>query len=69
MIALLLSLWLHKNGSQEHGGECQAGVVGKRRGRMISTKKAARVAGLLYVSMSLLGVSCLLYIPSHFIVR
>jgi Domain of unknown function (DUF4386) len=35
---------------------------------MNSTKKAARVAGLLYVSMSLLGVFCLLYIPSRFIV-
>ena len=35
---------------------------------MNSTKKAARVAGLLYFLISLPGVFCLLYIPSHFIV-
>jgi Domain of unknown function (DUF4386) len=35
---------------------------------MNSTRKAARVAGLLYFLISLLGVFCLLYIPAHFIV-
>ena len=35
---------------------------------MSSTKKAARVAGLLYFVVSLPGVFSLLYIPSHFIV-
>jgi hypothetical protein len=35
---------------------------------MNSTKKAARVAGLLYVLTSIPGVFSLLYIPSHFIV-
>jgi hypothetical protein len=33
-----------------------------------STKKAARVAGLLYFAVSIPGVFSLLYIPSHFIV-
>src|SRR5215470_19325810 len=33
-----------------------------------STKKAARVAGLLYVLTSVPGVFSLLYVPSHFIV-
>jgi len=35
---------------------------------MNSTKKAARVAGLLYVLASIPGVVSLLHIPSHFIV-
>ncbi|HET8922982.1 MAG TPA: DUF4386 domain-containing protein [Candidatus Acidoferrum sp.] len=35
---------------------------------MNSTKKTARVAGLLYVLASIPGVFCLLYIPSRFIV-
>lgn len=35
---------------------------------MNSTKKAARVAGLLYFLVSIPGVFSLLYIPSHFIV-
>lgn len=35
---------------------------------MNSTKKAARVAGLLYLLTSIPGVFSLLYIPSHFIV-
>jgi len=35
---------------------------------MNSTKKAARVAGLLYILASIPGVFSLLYIPSHFIV-
>ena len=35
---------------------------------MSSTKKAARVAGLLYILASIPGAFCLLYIPSHFIV-
>jgi hypothetical protein len=35
---------------------------------MNSTKKAARIAGLLYVLTSIFGVFCLLYIPSHFVV-
>ena len=35
---------------------------------MNSTKKTARIAGLLYVLTSIPGVFCLLYIPSHFIV-
>ena len=35
---------------------------------MDSTKKAARVAGLLYFLVSIPGVFSLLYIPSHFIV-
>ena len=35
---------------------------------MNSTKKAARVAGLLYFAVSIPGVFSLLYIPSHFIV-
>jgi hypothetical protein len=37
--------------------------------RLNSTKKTARVAGLLYVLTSIPGVFCLLYIPSRFIVR
>jgi len=36
---------------------------------MNSTKKAARIAGLLYVLVSIPGVFSLLYVPSHFIVR
>lgn len=35
---------------------------------MNSTKKQARVAGLLYLLASIPGVFCLIYIPSHFIV-
>jgi Domain of unknown function (DUF4386) len=35
---------------------------------MNSTKRAARVAGLLYVLASIPGVISLLYIPSHFII-
>jgi hypothetical protein len=35
---------------------------------MTSTKKAARVAGLLYLITSIFGVVCLIYIPSRFIV-
>ena len=35
---------------------------------MSSTKKTARVAGLLYVLASVFGAFSLLYIPSHFIV-
>jgi len=35
---------------------------------MNSTKKAARVAGLLYLLASIPGVFCLLYVPSHFMV-
>lgn len=35
---------------------------------MHSTRQAARVAGLLYLLMSIPGAFCLLYIPSHFIV-
>ena len=35
---------------------------------MNSTKKAARIAGLLYVLTSIPGAFCLLYIPSRFIV-
>jgi len=35
---------------------------------MNSTKKAARVAGLLYLLTSIPGVFSLLYVPSHFIV-
>ena len=35
---------------------------------MSSTKKTARVAGLLYVLASIFGAFSLLYIPSHFIV-
>jgi hypothetical protein len=35
---------------------------------MHSTKKAARVAGLLYLLTSIPGFFCLMYIPSHFIV-
>jgi hypothetical protein len=35
---------------------------------MNSTKRAARIAGLLYLLVSIPGVFCLLYIPSHFIV-
>src|SRR5215469_5478520 len=42
--------------------------VSRRREGMNSTKKAARVAGLLYFLASVLGVFSLLYIPSHFIV-
>lgn len=33
---------------------------------MNSTKKVARVAGLLYFLTSIFGVVCLIYIPSHF---
>jgi hypothetical protein len=40
----------------------------KRRKGMNSTKETARVAGLLYVLVSIPGVFCLLYIPSHFVV-
>jgi hypothetical protein len=36
---------------------------------MNSTERTARVAGLLYFLVSIPGVFCLLYIPSHFIVR
>jgi hypothetical protein len=36
---------------------------------MNSTKKAARVAGSLYLLASIPGIFCLLYIPSAFIVR
>src|SRR5215472_8764718 len=35
---------------------------------MNSTKKQARVAGLLYLLASIPGVFCLIYVPSHFIV-
>jgi hypothetical protein len=35
---------------------------------MNSTKKAARVAGLLYLLVSIPGAFSLLYIPSHFVV-
>jgi len=35
---------------------------------MDSTKKQARVAGFLYLVVSLPGFFCLMYIPSHFIV-
>ncbi len=35
---------------------------------MNSAKRAARIAGLLYVLASIPGVFCLIYIPSHFIV-
>ena len=35
---------------------------------MNSTKKQARVAGLLYLLASIPGVFCLIYIPSHFLV-
>lgn len=35
----------------------------------ISTKKAARFAGLLYVLVSMPGMFSLLYVPSHFIVQ
>jgi hypothetical protein len=42
--------------------------MSKGREGMNSTKKAARVAGLLYVLASIPGVFSLLYIPSHFIV-
>ncbi len=35
---------------------------------MNSTKRQARVAGLLYLLVSMPGVFCLLYVPSHFIV-
>lgn len=35
---------------------------------MNSTKKRARVAGLLYLLASIPGAFCLIYIPSHFIV-
>lgn len=35
---------------------------------MNSTKKQARIAGLLYLLASIPGVFCLVYIPSHFIV-
>jgi hypothetical protein len=35
---------------------------------MNSTKKTARVAGLLYLLTSIPGFFCLVYIPSHFIV-
>ena len=34
-----------------------------------STKKTARIAGLLYVSVSIPGAFALLYLSSHFIVR
>jgi hypothetical protein len=36
---------------------------------MNSTKKQARVAGLLYLLMSIPGAFCLMYIPSHFFVH
>lgn len=35
---------------------------------MNSTKKQARIAGLLYLLASIPGAFCLIYIPSHFIV-
>lgn len=35
---------------------------------MNSTKKTARIAGLLYLLASIPGIFCLIYIPSHFIV-
>ena len=35
---------------------------------MNSTKKQARIAGLLYLLASMPGAFCLIYIPSHFIV-
>lgn len=35
---------------------------------MNSTKKTARIAGLLYLLASIPGAFCLIYIPSHFIV-
>jgi hypothetical protein len=35
---------------------------------MNSTKKTARVAGLLYLLASIPGAFCLIYVPSHFIV-
>jgi hypothetical protein len=42
--------------------------MSKRREGMNSTKKAARVAGLLYLLASIPGAFCLIYVPSHFIV-
>jgi len=36
---------------------------------MNSTRRQARIAGLLYLLTSIPGVFCLIYIPSHFIVR
>lgn len=49
--------------------ECQAGMLRERNTSINSTKKAARVAGWLYLLMSIPGFFCLMYIPSHFIVR
>jgi hypothetical protein len=42
--------------------------MGERREGMSSTKKTARVAGLLYLLTSIPGFFCLIYVPSHFIV-
>src|ERR1700675_4289669 len=46
----------------------QATVMSKRREGMNSTKKTARVAGLLYLLTSIPGAFCIIYVPSHFIV-
>ena len=42
--------------------------VRNKRATMNSTKKTARVAGLLYLLTSIFGVVCLIYVPSRFIV-